>query len=134
MLKTVILIAISSVMFACASPSSDMLNNQYNQVQATASNLTGVWSGSAGPYAVSLKFLQDGQGLYCWSWNGRNSLEKFKVVGNQIIFQSGLKQSIFSENDRQLVLRANYFGGSSTAYSPDPLLKMASPYCEQQLK
>lgn len=117
----------------CAA-TNDLINNQYMSTESTESNVVGNWTGNNGPYLVTYKFNKDGTGLSCYSYGATNTLERFKVNGNSMILQTGIKQTIESYTANKLVLKANYYGGAKYVYQPDPDLKLASPYCEQELK
>ncbi|EHU1920594.1 hypothetical protein QZJ98_10360 [Acinetobacter baumannii] len=132
-MKKVVLLSLVLGLGGCAA-TTDMMNNQYMSVIPTSTDLNGFWTGNNGPYAVTYSFNKDGTGLMCSSWNGKDSIEKLKVNGNEIIVQSGLKQTIKSKTDSKLKLKVNYYGGGSYQYSPDPNLQNASPYCEKALR
>ncbi|MBO1280968.1 J517_1871 family lipoprotein [Acinetobacter nosocomialis] len=132
-MKKIILLGLASILGGCAA-TTDMMNNQYMSVIPTTTDLSGFWSGNNGPYAVTYSFNKDGTGLMCSSWNGKDSLEKLKIHGDEIILQSGLKQTIKSKTDSKLELNVKYYGGGSYQYSPDPKLINASPYCEKALR
>ncbi|WP_409250511.1 J517_1871 family lipoprotein [Acinetobacter baumannii] len=132
-MKKIILLSLVLGLGGCAA-TTDMMNNQYMSVIPTSTDLNGYWSGNNGPYAVTYSFNKDGTGLMCSSWNGKDSIEKLKVNGNEIIVQSGLKQTIKSKTDSKLELKVNYYDGGSYQYSPDPNLQNASPYCEKALR
>ena len=132
-MKKSILLSLVIGLGGCAA-TTDMMNNQYMSVIPTSTDLNGFWSGNNGPYAVTYSFNKDGTGLMCSSWNGKDSIEKLKVNGNEIIVQSGLKQTIKSKTGSKLELKINYYAGGSYQYSPDPKLINASPYCEKALR
>lgn len=117
----------------CAA-TSDMVNNQYMSTTPTHTELNGFWTGVNGPYTVTYSFNKDGTGLMCSSWAGNNSLEKLKINGSEMVLQSGLKQTIKTQTDSKLELRANYYGGATYVYTPDPSLSNASPYCEKAIR
>ncbi|MFX6213555.1 J517_1871 family lipoprotein, partial [Acinetobacter baumannii] len=100
-MKKIILLSLVLGLGGCAA-TTDMMNNQYMSVIPTSTDLNGFWTGNNGPYAVTYSFNKDGTGLMCSSWNGKDSIEKLKVNGNEIIVQSGLKQTIKSKTDSKL--------------------------------
>lgn len=132
-MKKIILLSLILSLGGCAA-TTDMMNNQFMSVIPTTTDLNGYWSGNNGPYAVTYSFNKDGTGLMCSSWNGKDSVEKLKVHGDEITVQSGLKQIIKTKTDSKLELKINYYGGASYQYSPDPKLINASPYCEKFLR
>ncbi len=118
----------------CVSPVSEMTNNNFTNVQPTSTNLKGFWSGNNGPYLVTIKFNNDGTGLICASYNGKDTLEKFKINGDTLFMQNGLKQTIIKNDASSLTLKVSYFGGATYQYKPDNSLSNASPYCEKEFK
>ncbi|MFW1765922.1 J517_1871 family lipoprotein [Acinetobacter bereziniae] len=118
----------------CVSPVTEMTNNNFTNVQATNKTLNGVWSGNNGPYLVTIKFNGDGTGLMCASYNGKDTLEKFKVNDRTVYMQNGLKQTIVNHTDSLLALKVSYLGGATYQYKPDNSLLNASPYCEKEFK
>jgi len=132
-MKKIILIMLTIVVTGCAA-TADMTNNQYMVITPTPTELSGFWTGVNGPYTVTYAFKKDGTGLMCSSWGGNDSLEKLKINGSEVILQSGLKQTIKSKTNSKLELRANYYGGATYSYIPDPSLSNASPYCEKILR
>lgn len=133
-MKKTILICLMVGLGGCASPSGDMLSNNFTKINPTSNALQGYWSGSNGPYLVTYKFNGDGTGITCSSYNGKNSLDKFKINDAVIYMQNGLKQTILSSTTSELTLKVNYFGGATFKYSPDNTLVNASPYCEKEFK
>lgn len=132
-MKKITLICLAIALTGCAA-TSDMTNNQYMAITPTPTELNGFWTGVNGPYTVTYAFKKDGTGLMCSSWGGNDSLEKLKINGSEVIIQSGLKQTIKSHTSSKLELRANYYGGATYTYTPDPSLSNASPYCEKNLR
>ncbi|WP_202743945.1 J517_1871 family lipoprotein [Acinetobacter calcoaceticus] len=112
---------------------NDIIHNQYKTVTPTSSDLNGFWSGKNDSYTVTYSFNKDGTGLVCFSDKGEDTIEKLKVHGNEIIFQSGLKQTIESRSYKHLELKVNYSEGKTFQYTPDPNLANASLYCKSVL-
>ncbi len=117
----------------CAA-TNDLMSGQFSTVVPMPTNLSGNWSGSGGPWLVTIKFNRDGTGLMCQSYNGKDILDKIKVVNDIIYNQNNLKLKIVSNSSEKLELKANYYMGASFNFTPDPFLKNASPYCEIALK
>lgn len=133
-MKSIFLTAGLSIGLIGCAATSDMLSNQYISTIPTQTELNGFWTGVNGPYTVTYSFNKDGTGLMCSSWSVYDSLEKLKINGSEVILQSGIKQTIKSQTESKLELRANYYGGATYEYIPDPSLSNASPYCEKNLR
>lgn len=112
---------------------NDLLSGSFSTIEPKATDLSGYWSGSGGPWLVTVKFNSDGTGLMCQSYNGKDILDKIKVVDDVIYNQNNLKLKITSKTSEGLTLKANYYMGATFNFTPDPLLKNASPYCENAL-
>ncbi|MFW2077381.1 J517_1871 family lipoprotein [Acinetobacter sp. ULE_I010] len=121
------------VLSGCAM-NNDLLSGQFSAIKPKSTDLSGSWSGSGGPWLVTIKFNSDGTGLMCQSYNGKDILDKIKVVGDVIYNQNNLKLKVISKTNDKLTLKANYYMGATFNFTPDPLLKNASPYCESALK
>ena len=113
---------------------NDLLSGQFSSITPKPTDLSGYWSGSGGPWLVTIKFNDDGTGLMCQSYNGKDILDKIKVVDNVVYNQNNLKLKIISKSGEKLALKADYYMGATFAFTPDPLLKIASPDCERSLK
>lgn len=132
--KFLICLGLMLALGGCASPSGDMLSNNFTKINPISNTLEGYWSGSNGPYLVTYKFNGDGTGIACSSYNGKNSLDKFKINNSVVYMQNGLKQTILSSTASELTLKVSYFGGATFRYIPDNELINASPYCEKEFK
>lgn len=134
MKKILTAIIAATIITGCASPSADMMNNNFTNIIPKDSALRGYWSGSSGPFLVTFKFNGDGTGLMCSSHNGKDVIEKLKIADGVMYMQNGLKQTIIENTNTSLVLKINYFGSATFKYSPDPQLTNASPYCEKNIQ
>lgn len=119
----------------CAGP-NDMLNNNFPAIttQPAAGDLAGIWTGSMGPYLSTLNIKQDGSGIYCYSWNGKDVLGNLKYDGKQIIFQDGQRMEVTSVVKNELKTHAAYYMGADYIFYSDPILKNAAPYCSKNMK
>lgn len=133
MKKLLLGLAVGLGLAGCAA-TNDLMSGQFSTVVPMPTNLSGNWSGSGGPWLVTIKFNRDGTGLMCQSYNGKDILDKIKVVNDIIYNQNNLKLKIVSNSSEKLELKANYYMGASFNFTPDPFLKNASPYCENALK
>ncbi len=127
------LVGLGLVLSGCAM-NNDLLSGQFSSITPKPTNLSGYWSGSGGPWLVTVKFNSDGTGLMCQSYNGKDILDKIKVVDDVIYNQNNLKLKVVSKTNEKLILKADYYMGATFNFTPDPLLKNASLYCESALK
>lgn len=127
------MIGLELTVSGCAM-NNELLSGKFSAITPKSTNLSGYWSGSGGPWLVTVKFNSDGTGLMCQSYNGKDILDKIKVVDDVIYNQNNLKLKVVSKTDDKLTLKANYYMGATFNFTTDPLLKNASPYCESALK
>lgn len=113
---------------------NDLLSGQFSAIAPKSTDLSGYWSGNGGPWLVTIKINSDGTGLMCQSYNGKDMLDKIKVVDDVIYNQNNLKLKVTSKASDKLVLKADYYMGATFNFTPDPLLKNASLYCESALR
>lgn len=119
---------------ACAMPTSDMINNDFASVRAVSvpSGVKGKWTGSSGPYLMTISLSQDGTGLSCSAWGSKQSLGRIKYDGSQLRFQDGTRLDLALQGG-SLVGRAPYTGAQNIVFVSDPDLTSADPYCSKNI-
>ena len=134
MKKFFIVVAAIFVLAACASPIDDLIDNQFTSIKTSdaKSNYVGIWTGTSGPYLVTMKINSDGRGLMCSSWTGKDQVSNLKINGNIIYFQDGAKLQI-SEESGKLTGRYDSIGAKDVHFVRDEQLIEASPYCKKQI-
>ncbi|WP_341667342.1 J517_1871 family lipoprotein [Alcaligenes sp. SDU_A2] len=125
---------ISSWVAGCALPTHDMADNRFAELtpELVSEGLVGAWTGSNGPYLLTLRIGQDGTGLFCSSWGERNTLGRIKFVQDRLYFQDGTKMRLSREGEG-LVGNYDYLGANTVRFKMDSQLKEASPYCVDSL-
>lgn len=90
----------------------------------------GTWTGSAGPYLMTLRLGEDGRGLYCYSWHTRDVVGNMKFDGELLRFQDGGKLKVRRDG---ALLMTEFEDPSLPSYRlvQDPKLVEASPYCKK---
>lgn len=123
------------VLTGCQSPVDDMMNNNFVTIkpEPIPRGLAGTWSGSMGPYLVSMKWQADGHGLYCYSYGTADVLEKLKFSAGVIYNQSGTKLELKESKPESITVFTPYFVGDSYILYSDPDYRNASPYCAKAL-
>ena len=136
LLKTSTITFLLFSLFSCASPLNDMMNNDFVALnpKPVPSHMAGIWSGSMGPYLTTFQWNKNGHGLYCYSWNTTEALQKTKYLGNSITNQDGTKLVVKSIDTDLMTLDVGYAFGKSYKFYRDNSLKNASPYCALKLK
>ncbi|BDM64572.1 hypothetical protein NFHSH190041_20240 [Shewanella sp. NFH-SH190041] len=135
MIKPAYLAALLSMLLAgCASPFSDMLNNKFmNVVQTPQPNLAGLWTGTMGPYLVTMQINPNGSGVSCYEYNGTGGIQRLKVSSDTVFMQDGTKVTV-AQKGGQLEVSVPYLGGGSYKFVPDNELAQASLFCADKLK
>lgn len=126
----------AAALVGCATPLDDLLEGGYSEAaaQPAPESLVGTWTGSMGPYLVTMVVEPDGTGRYCHSWNEKNAVSRLKFDGRRLAFQDGSVASIIDLAPDKLVIHPDYSHASRAALRPDPNLVEASPYCMKALK
>lgn len=121
----------------CVTPSGDMLNNKFDSQQGVTQQNTGYYTGSIGPYTVTLKVNSDGTGYSCESMGNSQSDRylKVKFSPDMVYFSNGGRFKLLSVNNTDMTIQNIYFG-MNTQYklSKDDTLSRAAPFCEKQFK
>lgn len=127
-------LGVIGLLTGCAA-NSDMTNNNFPAISVapTPTEVIGVWTGSMGPYLTTMKFESSGNGLMCYSWNGKNTVARIKYDGSQIRISDGTRLDIEDFNKDIMVVKANYYMGSNFTLYKDDDLKSADPYCVKNI-
>ncbi|WP_271407631.1 J517_1871 family lipoprotein [Pseudomonas sp. Q1-7] len=133
-MRTITLILAAGALAGCTLPFDDLRNNDFVQVQPqpAPSDIAGVWTGTAGPYLMTLAINPDGTGSHCYTWGESNVLERIKFDGKQVRIQDGSRLKVYRSGD-QLVGQAPYTGSQPIKLVQDSNLANASIYCAQNL-
>lgn len=101
----------------------------------TDHSMLGFWSGSAGPYIMTMKITNDGTSRFCSSWNDKKNLGKITFDGEKFILEDGSKLKLQQLNNKKMILTANYYLQTTKYqfYKDDDLSK-ASLFCHSVLK
>lgn len=118
----------------CATPSGDMLNNKFFDVQTTPQEVTGFWTGAVGPYSTTIKLNADGSGTYCESFNNNEHVMNLKISNDVMYTSNGARLKVQSINN-QLAQFKNIYFGLNMEYKlyKDDDLSQASPFCKNKL-
>ncbi len=118
----------------CAMPINDQLNNNFVEIspEPVRSGLVGLWTGSSGPYLLTVRLEQDGRGIYCSSWNEKNTLGNVKFSAEHLYFQDGSSMDL-NQQGENLTGKARYSGAHYVRFKRDPDLTEAAPYCKASL-
>lgn len=124
-----------SPLSACVAPYEAMKNNQYSQIDPSSppQEIVGTWTGTSGPYLMTIRVDQDGRGLYCSSWHTNESINNLKYSGGRLYFPDGMTMTAATEGG-QLIASYDQKGVPPVRLSRDGNLVEASPYCKEKLR
>ncbi|XEG74009.1 hypothetical protein QA447_07200 [Pseudomonas sp. abacavir_1] len=110
------------------------MNNNFVavQVQPSPPEMVGRWTGSVGPYLMTLAINPDGTGMSCYSYGTADVLGRIKYDGAQIQMQDGAKMKAYRSGD-QLIATTSYLGSKPMKFIQDNNLASASPFCAKSL-
>lgn len=131
-----IMLLLSLITLSGCNTISNVNANDYltANAQKPDNSLLGVWVAGMGPYLSTIKLNQDGSGLFCYSWNGKNVLYKLVYNGKSIIVQSGEKLDIDNFSQTEINVTANYYMSQKYTFYRDDNLKKLSAYCAENIK
>lgn len=109
-------------------------DNKFLFVQPQPSpHLEGIWTGTMGPYMMSLMFDANGTGYDCYAWNGKNVISRIKYDGKNIHYQEGGYQRLDSITSTSLIVSFPNLPPPSYTLVKDNELKQADPFCVVEL-
>lgn len=124
-----------SALTGCQSPMSDMVNNNFvgTSPEPVPSILESTWTGSMGPYIVSMQWKPNGYGLFCYSYGTADVLQKVKFTNGEFLIQDGTKLKLGEHSKDKMIVRSPYFSGKDSVLYADSQLRNASAYCAKAL-
>ena len=136
MIKSKFFALIPFLLVGCQSPLDDMMNNKFTSIipESPPKQGVGIWTGTTGPYLVTMKLNQDGTGSYCYSYGTSDVNQKIKFLNNQIYIQDGTKLSLEGVEHNSVQLNAKYYAGHKSTLYSDNNLKEASSFCADKLR
>lgn len=128
-------LALALALLAGCAMQRDIMQNDFVGLapQSPPADIVGTWSGSMGPYLVTMRIKPDGRGVMCSSYNDTNSMARIKFFDGRIHAQSGAQVGIKSVADASMVLHTGYYMGRDDQFYRDKHLKSASIYCAENL-
>lgn len=132
MKKILCLAGLGSLFLSGCLTVSDVNGNDFIKAQAVTPqpSMVGFWVGASGPYLNTLKINNDGNGEFCYSWNGKNVNGKLVFNGTEIIYQSGEKLEITEITDNTIDAVAHYYGTTKYKFYRDENLAKSSTFCQ----
>ena len=122
------------ILGGCATPSGDMLNNKFFEIQPDRQVIAGFWTGAVGPYSTTIKLNADGSGVYCESFNNNEHIMNLKISNNTLYISNGARLKVQAINNQVAQFKNIYFGlNMEYKLYKDDNLSQSSPFCKNKL-
>lgn len=131
------LVGIALMVTGCHSALDGMKRNDFVGVkpQPIPADMVGTWTGSLGPGLLTFVWRENGEGFVCGSSFGKDSIEKTKYADGEIVYSSGVRQSVTASNGELYKVSYKYAGSRDEfTFYRDQDLKHASPTCIESIK
>ncbi|WP_459659777.1 hypothetical protein ACL9Z5_001936 [Acinetobacter calcoaceticus] len=133
-MKKIILLGVVVLLGGCVTPSTQMINNKFSEVQPSIPSVSGIWTISIGPSISTIKLDSDGNGILCDDTNGHVVFNEVKYANNIIYIQNGMTLEVKLLNKDILESRITLSASNSNmVYKADNDLKSASLKCAKEL-
>ncbi|MDS7935900.1 hypothetical protein RMB03_16200 [Acinetobacter sp. V91_7] len=133
-MKKIILLGVVILFGGCVTPSTQMINNKFSEVQPSTPSVSGIWTISIGSSISTIKLDSDGNGILCDDTNGYVVFNKVKYANNMIYIQNGMTLEVKLLNKDILESRITLSASNSNmVYKADNDLKSASLKCAKEL-
>lgn len=133
-MKKIILLGVVVLFGGCVTPATQMINNNFSEVQPSIPSVSGIWTISIGSSISTIKLDSDGNGILCDDTNGHVVFNKVKYANNIIYIQNGMTLEVKLLNKDILESRITLSASTSNmVYKADNDLKSASLKCAKEL-
>lgn len=133
-MQKIIALSLVFLLSGCISPTTQMVNNKFNEEQPSTPSISGIWTISIGPSISTIKLDSDGNGVLCDDTRGHVVFNKIKYVNNMIYIENGMVLEVKILNKDIIEARTILSASSSNMiYKADNDLKVASLKCVKEL-
>lgn len=133
-MQKIIVLSLIFLLSGCVSPTNQMNNNNFSEVQPSTPSVSGIWTISIGPSISTIKLDSDGNGVLCDDASGHVVFNKVKYTNNMIYIQNGMTLEVKHLNKDILEARTILSASNSNMiYKADNDLKVASLKCVKEL-
>lgn len=133
-MQKIIVLSLIFLLSGCVSPTNQMNNNNFSEVQPSTSSVSGIWTISIGPSISTIKLDSDGNGVLCDDTSGHVVFNKVKYANNMIYIENGMILDVKTLNkdiiEARTILSAS---NSNMIYKADNDLKVAPLKCVKEL-
>lgn len=129
-----IVLSLIFLLSGCVSPTNQINNNNFSEVQPSTPSVSGIWTISIGPSISTIKLDSDGNGVLCDDTSGHVVFNKVKYANNMIYIENGMILDVKTLNKDIIEARTILSASSSNMiYKADNDLKVASLKCVKEL-
>lgn len=133
-MQKIIALSLVFLLSGCKSPTTQMVNNKFSQMQPSIPSVSGIWTISIGPSISTIKLEADGNGILCDDTNGHVVFNKVKYANNMIYIENGVILDVKTLNKDIIEARTILSASSSNMiYKADNDLKAASLKCPKEI-
>ncbi|WP_144730348.1 J517_1871 family lipoprotein [Acinetobacter oleivorans] len=133
-MQKIIALSLVFLLSGCISPTTQMVNNKFSQMQPTIPSVSGIWTISIGPSISTIKLDSDGNGVLCDDTSGHVVFNKVKYANNMIYIKNGMTLEVKHLNKDILEARTILSASNSNMiYKADNDLKATSLKCVKEL-
>ncbi|MEI2556585.1 MULTISPECIES: J517_1871 family lipoprotein [Acinetobacter] len=133
-MKKIISLSLIFSLSGCVTPTTQIINNKFSEVQPSIPSVSGIWTFSIDPNISTIRLDSDGNGILCEDTSGHIVLNKVKYANNMIYIQNGMVLEVRLLNKDILEARTILSASTSNMiYEADNDLKAASLKCVKDL-
>lgn len=133
-MKKIIYLVSTVLLGGCVTPTTQIINNKFSEVQPSMPSVSGIWTFSIDPSISTIRLDSDGNGILCEDTSGHIVLNKVKYANNMIYIQNGMVLEVRLLNKDILEARTIFSASTSNMiYEADNDLKAASLKCVKEL-
>ena len=133
-MKKIFAFSLFFLLSGCVTPTNQMINNKFSEVEPSTLSVSGIWTISIGPSISTIKLDSDGNGILCDDTSGHVVFNKVKYANNMIYIQNGMTLEVKRLNKDILEARITLSASNSNmVYKADNDLKAASLKCAKEL-
>ncbi|WP_368662603.1 J517_1871 family lipoprotein [Acinetobacter geminorum] len=133
-MKKIISLSLIFSLSGCVTPTTQIINNKFSEVQPSIPSVSGIWTFSIDPNISTIRLDSDGNGILCEDTSGHVVLNKVKYANNMIYIQNDMVLEVRLLNKDILEARTILSASTSNMiYEADNDLKAASLKCVKEL-
>lgn len=121
------LLGLTVLLTGCVTPVTQMMNNNFSDIEPTKPQATGIWTTTVGAGLSTIKLSEDGNGILCEDTSGHLNLNRLKYSNGQLYAQNGMILKVISLNQYILEAKTTLSAFNiNMVYKKDSDLKAAS--------